>query len=69
MGGSTEVGALFLLGKDGRILVLTPDTSKIKALTSIINLSSGFQPYESYDMICESKIFKSWLLKMYKLES
>ena len=32
---TTEAGALFLLGKDSRILNLTPDMSKIQAPTSV----------------------------------
>ena len=32
---TTEAGALFLPGKDRRILILTPDMSKIKALNSV----------------------------------
>ena len=31
----TELGALFLLGKDRRILILAPDMSKNKAPTSV----------------------------------
>ena len=32
---TTEAGALFLVGKDSRILILTPDMSKIQAPASV----------------------------------
>ena len=40
---TTEAGALLLLGKDGRILILDPDTSKNKASTSV-DLRMTFPP-------------------------
>ena len=33
---STETGALFLLGKEMRILILAPDMSKTKAVASVV---------------------------------